>query len=149
MAMYNVEAIANFIIDKCTRDENPISNLKLQKILYFVWVDYFKQTKRTLFMDSMCAWQLGPVVPEIYYEYCVYGGRPINLLCEIELSKEDQDILAPIVEKYEYVPVSTLVERTHQHGTAWDQVYKNGEGNHMPIPFDLIRKTETEGVYAS
>lgn len=149
MTIYNAEAVANFIINKCTSDENPISNLKLQKILYYAWVEYYKATKKYLFIDSICAWQFGPVVPDVYYEYCVYGGRPINLLCEIEISKEDQDILAPIIDKYEYEPVSELVEKTHRPGMAWDQIYQGGIGNHKPIPFDLIKKTEMEREYAS
>lgn len=149
MAMYNAGTVADFIIDKCTKDENPISNLKLQKILYFVWVDYFKQTQRTLFVDSICAWQFGPVVPDVYYEYCGYGGRPINLLCEVEISKEDQRILTDIINKYEYMPVSDLVAITHCPGMAWDQIYQDGKGNHKPIPFSLIRQTEEGKEYVS
>jgi len=142
MALYSAMAVANYIIDLCSKMENPISNLRLQKMLYFAWVDYYRETGHYLFYDPMYAWQLGPVVPEVYYEYCPYGGRPINLMCESEIKPKDEEILKDIVEKYKLVPVSELVERTHKPETAWSKVYNGGEGNKKVIPFDLIKKKE-------
>ena len=34
--MYSALEIAKYIIDKCTKDRCPVSNLQLQKILYYV-----------------------------------------------------------------------------------------------------------------
>ncbi|MBD5515399.1 MAG: DUF4065 domain-containing protein [Lachnospiraceae bacterium] len=142
MQTYSAMEIANFIIDTCTKNHNPVSNLRLQKLLYFVWVDFYRETGRYIFLDNMQAWQLGPVVPDVYYEYCAYGGKPINLCCETFISPEDTAILKEIIEKYLLVPVSVLVERTHMPDTAWYKVYNNGQGNRNVIPFWLIRQTE-------
>lgn len=149
MMFYSAMAVANFIIDLCSKMKEPISNLRLQKLLYFAWVDYYKETKRTLFYDAICAWQLGPVVPEVYYEYCSYGGRPINLYCETEIEPQDMDILKEIVNYYRLVPVSELVERTHKPETAWYQIYDGGRGNRQVIPFELIKKKECGENYVS
>ncbi|MCM1047386.1 MAG: DUF4065 domain-containing protein [Clostridiales bacterium] len=143
MQSYRAMDIANFIIDTCTRMNKPVSNLRLQKLLYFAWVDYYRETNMYLFEDNMQAWQLGPVVPEVYYEYCAYGGKPINLLFEFCTSINDiKDILIKIIERYILVPVSELVNRTHQPDTAWFAIYNNGLGNRNVIPFWLIRKCE-------
>lgn len=147
--IYNAMAVANFIINKCYLEGTPISNLHLQKVLYFVWVEFYRRTKRTLFWDSICAWQFGPVVPEVYYEYCAYGGRPINIRCETEIAKEDEPLLDEIAGEYVNVPVNILVDRTHQKGTAWDIIYDGGEGNRHVIPSDLIRQKECGGDYVS
>lgn len=138
--IYNASSIADFIIDKCCKEEDPISNLQLQKVLYFTWVEYYKKTGKILFLDDICAWQFGPVVPEVYYEYCAYGGRPINIMCETAISDSDTEILNDIVEKYIKIPVNKLVDMTHQKGTAWDMVYQNGAGNRKVIPFELIKQ---------
>lgn len=149
MNFYNAMAVANFIIDFCSRLKDPVSNLRLQKLLYFVWVEYYRRTERALFYDPICAWQLGPVVPEVYREYCSYGGRPINLRWEeTEIESQDVELLTDIVEEYRLVPVSDLVERTHRPETAWYQIYNNGKGNRQVIPFELIKKKEL-GYYAS
>lgn len=138
MRVYNAMQIADFIIDYCTRKNDPVSNLRLQKLLYFLWAEYFRRHQKALFGDSMYAWQFGPVVPNVYYEYCAYGGRPINLKCETEIEEGDKRELEEIIEEYRLIPVNELVRRTHQPDTAWYSVYANGEGNHKKIPFDLL-----------
>lgn len=143
--LYNAMAVADYIINYCYEKKNPISNLQLQKVLYFAWVEYYKFIRRYLFGDPICAWQFGPVVPEVYYEYCAYGGRPINIRCETEITKRDAAILDSIIEQYAYVPVNILVNRTHEKGKPWDIVYKNGDGNRNVIPYQLIRDLECGG----
>ena len=76
--MYSAKQVAQYIINKCSIEERPISNLKLQKLLYFVWIEYRKNTGKKLFDDKIYAWQFGPVVPEVYYDYCAYGGMDID-----------------------------------------------------------------------
>lgn len=147
--IYNAMTVANYIINKSYMEDNPVSNLQLQKMLYFAWVDYFKRTGKSLFWDNICAWQFGPVVPEVYYEYCAYGGRPINIRCETEITEPDMAILDEIVQHYLLIPVNVLVDMTHQANTAWDIIYQNGEGNRQVIPFDLIKKTECKDTYVS
>lgn len=139
---YRALEVARYIITKCSGMGLPVSNLKLQKMLYFLWVDYYKKTGRRLFADEICAWKLGPVVPEVYYEYCQYAGMPINMCYVSEIDKEDESILDELILKYVGVPASELVSRTHASGTAWDYIFENGKGNRKPIPFDLIINKE-------
>lgn len=140
--LYSALEIAKYIITECTQRQKPLSNLKLQKILYFVWADYFRKKQKYVFFDEICAWQLGPVVPIVYYEYCSYAGRPICNIYQTELLDEDKEIIDTILDDYIDVTASALVERTHQKGTAWDQIYRNGEGNRKVIPFPLIISKE-------
>lgn len=139
---YSANEIARYVITKCFSLGQPVSNLKLQKMLYFIWVDFYKETGRMLFCDNICAWQLGPVVPEVYYEYCSHAGRPILRSYATEIKPEDENTLNSIISDYINVPANVLVDRTHEHGTAWDSVYRDGKGNRNIIPFDLIIKKE-------
>lgn len=141
---YDALQIARYIITKCSLAEKPVSNLKLQKMLYFLWVDFYKETGRKLFLDDICAWQLGPVVPEVYYAYCSYAGRPIYTQYVSEIIDNDEKILDNLLDKYIDVSANELVSKTHEPGTAWDTVFNGGTGNREVIPFTLIIAKEVE-----
>jgi len=141
---YSALDVARYVITVCSEAGKPIGNLKLQKMLYFLWVDFYRKTGRFLYLDDICAWQLGPVVPEVYYQYCSYGGRPIYAQYVSAIESADEDILNAIINQYIDVPAHELVDRTHEQGTAWDSIYKNGIGNRNPIPFSVIIAKEVE-----
>jgi uncharacterized phage-associated protein len=75
--MYSAEQAAGYIVEKCIRDGQLISNLQLQKILYYAQ-RVFLQAGSRLFDDDFEAWPFGPVVPSVYYKYCAYGTMPID-----------------------------------------------------------------------
>ena len=139
---YNAIDVAKHIITYCSKKKQPISNLKLQKIIYYTWVDYYKATGTAIFVDDICAWQFGPVVPSVYYEYCSFAGTAISREYDISLSAEDITIINPILDKYMAIPASVLVDRTHEQGSPWDIIYQNGVGIRSIIPFSLIRDVE-------
>ncbi len=140
---YYVKEIAKYIITYCSNKKRPISNLKLQKILYFLWIDYFKENNCSLFNENICAWQFGPVVPEVYYEFCSYAGSPINKIYDIEIyNKNDSDIINKLIDKYIEYSASKLVEMTHKDFKPWSIIYNNGDGLRSIIPFDLIVSKE-------
>ncbi len=140
--LYSAIEVAKYVISYCTKKNRPVSNLKLQKMLYYTWIDYYKKTQNALFLDDICAWQLGPVVPDVYYEYCSYAGTPIIEEYDINLLAEDQVLINSIIENYLYVSASSLVSRSHKKGGAWDRVYQDGLGNRDVIPFALIQEVE-------
>ena len=79
--MYTAIDLSKYIVLKCIQDEHPISNLQLQKILYYIQKDFLSRDDLA-FSDSIEAWQFGPVVPNVYYYYCGYGAMPISLIHE-------------------------------------------------------------------
>lgn len=140
--MYTALDVSRYVITQCSQAEKPISNLKLQKVLYFLWADFYRETKKYLFFDDICAWQLGPVVPDVYYQYCSYGGRPIYSFYSSALEPQDTLLLNSLISNYMDIPASALVNRTHAIGSAWDLTYQNGVGNRKVIPFPLIISKE-------
>lgn len=137
---YNAKEISKYIINKCTIDEEYISNLQLQKILFYIQEYYLKKEKRPLFIDEIYAWQFGPVVPEVYYEYCGYGAMPIYNEYDTEIEDEDKGIIDGIVEDKRVMKPWQLVEETHKHNGAWDRVYNQGNGNKQVIPVEYIEE---------
>lgn len=137
--MYNAIDLAKYIVTRCVNADNPISNLQLQKILYYVQREFSNRGRRA-FRDAIEAWQFGPVVPNVYYYFCGYGAMPITNTYDIVIEPEDLIIINPIVDEKSKLNPWDMVAETHKEGGAWYQIYKNGKGNGEVIPFDLIQK---------
>lgn len=139
--MYSAMDLSKYIINKCTVDENPISNLQLQKILYYIQKEFIKNDSQA-FSDSIEAWQFGPVVPNSYYNFCGFGSMPIsfNYSNVIELSADDSRVINRIIEEKRSLNPWDLVGDTHKPGGAWAKIYDNGRGNHKEIPVSLIKE---------
>lgn len=136
---YEALDIAKYVIGKCTAENCPISNLQLQKILYFLQKKYLVDNGTVLFRDEIQAWQFGPVVPEVYYQYCGFGSMAINMEYNVNILNDDRKVIDEIVQEKRCKNPWDLVEETHAEGKAWASVYRNGLGNHMIIPLELIR----------
>ena len=140
--MYAAIDFSKYIVLKCIKDGHPISNLQLQKILFYIQKDFLSKGK-IAFADDIEAWQFGPVVPDVYYYFCGFGAMPISIMQgEYTIEEQDKAIVDEIIETKRILDPWELVAETHKLGGAWDQIYSNGLGNHQVIPTELIR---TEG----
>lgn len=139
---YSAIKIARYVVNYCFLiKKQPISNLKLQKMLFFLWVEYYKKNTQQLFEENFYAWQFGPVIPEVYYEFCCYAGSPITKEFD-DLQEENLSAINEIVDKYINFSAGELVKRTHTQDSSWYKVYDNGNGARKKIPFDLIMRVE-------
>lgn len=136
--MYSAMQIAKYTINKCTTEKHPISNLQLQKILYYIQRELL-QSGMNGFDDDIQAWQFGPVVPEVYRQYCGFGAIPIRMKYSIEITPTYASIIDPIIEQKRRLNPWDMVTDTHQEGKAWSLTYQEGSGSYKVIPKDLIR----------
>ena len=137
--MYNAIDISKYIVSKCVTDGQPISNLQLQKILYYIQKD-FLQRGELAFSDDIEAWQFGPVVPNVYYHYCGFGAMPISISkATFSVAPSDVIFIDKIIEEKRKLNPWDMVAETHKDGGAWAEIYKNGLGNHQIIPTKLIK----------
>ena len=134
--------LAKYIVNKCVEDNHPITNLQLQKILYYIQREHLRKYNECAFIDPIEAWQFGPVVPLVYYEFCYYGAMPIeNRYSNTkDIDFDHFDMVDKIVEEKRVMFPWDLVNETHKPGGAWDKTYKNGSGNRSIIDIELIRK---------
>lgn len=141
--MYDAVSVAQYVVNKCTLAQTPVTNLKLQKLLYYLWIDFYTEKKENLFNNEICAWPLGPVVPDVYDEFCAYGGLEIRkVFNKGDISEDDAHILNRTLAKL--MPISTyqLVNKTHEKGKPWEKVFAGGNGRGLQIPFDMIIEGE-------
>lgn len=139
-AQYPVMTIAHYVITRGFHQGRPLSNLQLQKILYFLQKDYLKTYGRPLYQEPIEAWLFGPVVRKVYFAYCAHGSNSILREYETEdLEEMDKIFIDPLIDKYRSETPWELVAETHKEGSAWSQIWNNGKGRKKEIPLDLIR----------
>lgn len=74
---YDPRSIANLMLDEADRFGIAITNLALQKLLYFAHGIFLIETKRPLVSGYFEAWQYGPVHPLAYKAFKAAGSDPI------------------------------------------------------------------------
>lgn len=138
--MYTALGLSKYIVSKCVKDGHPISNLQLQKILYCIQVHFLKCGGSAAFLDIMEAWQIGPVVPNVYYYYCGCGAMPIPFVYEemADVGAKDKNVIDSIIEAKRDLAPWALVEEVHKKGGAWDQTYRAGAGDRAVISIALM-----------
>lgn len=141
--MYSVIEVAKFVISYCMKMGTPISNLHLQKILYYLQV-FCARLGYDLFEEDIYAWQHGPVIPEAYYMFSGYGASKIQNTYPTEISQEIQENILPIIERLRTVSPWTLVDMTHKPGMPWDQVYNGKINSTGVISKELLRTDDTD-----
>lgn len=122
------------------RDESGdlISNLKLQKLLYYsqgCWVA-LHGTRSPLFRDKIYAWKHGPVVESVYKHYAHCGADALPLEHQPPLRPDIRSFLDEIYRVFGKFSAWKLREMTHRE-PPWQKNYKPDVRN-IEIPlFDL------------
>ena len=130
--MTNVYDVANFFIDiTLHNDDDYMTNLRLNKLLYFAQAWTLVKLKRPLFDEDFEAWDLGPVVQCIYHKYKVCGKNPIEETDEDykydKFSEQEQTLLIDVMREYGKYTTPTLVNIAHSEGAPWSEAYNNGQ----------------------
>jgi uncharacterized phage-associated protein len=125
---YNVNDIANKIILHIDTEKGDIiTNLKLQKLLYYLQGYHLAFFGEKLFNDDLEAWTYGPVVPEVYHRFKANGSHGIELnpdeVKEIALSDEEEDMFAQVMTEYGKFSAIKLMEMTHKE-SPWKEAFE-------------------------
>lgn len=131
--MAKVRDVARLFIDIADKQaENEcgdgMSNLKLQKLLYFAQGWYMARYGKPLFDAPMEAWRLGPVVPSVYSEYQCFGKNAIHddPPADDAFTQDEFDLLMDVVREYWKYSTSALIDMSHQNGAPWEKAYTSG-----------------------
>ena len=144
--MYRALRVARYIIERCHSQDRTISNLKLQKILYFVQAECLVTRNQPCFAEEIEAWDFGPVVPEVYQQYKIFGSANIPVIGKtinpVIVSGNDRELINGIVDECAQYSASALVDITH-HQTPWIEAY-NRPGYNNVISKESIRRYFSE-----
>lgn len=110
--------IAKFILKLAASEDEPelITNLRLQKLLYYVQGWSLAMKGEPAFREPIEAWRHGPVVPEVYRFYSEQGARaiPHDPHAPIEISGAEQAFVASVWESYKKFSAIELANKTHR-----------------------------------
>lgn len=108
-------------------DTDNISNLKLQKLLYYAQGCYLALRDRELFNDKILAWKHGPVVESVYYTFRKFGADGISEFDKnIEIDKDTESILIEVYNVFGKYSAWGLREMTHNE-TPWKSTEQSEE----------------------
>lgn len=94
-----------------------ISNLKLQKLLYYAQGAFLAVTGNPLFDDELEAWQHGPAVDAVYCRYEKYRSDGIPYEDDFDFSSfssEEQELLASVYNEFGQFSAWKLWNMTHE-----------------------------------
>ena len=136
--------IANFVLDYCDRIGQPVSNLALQKIVFFCHVWSLVDHRRPLVRHHFEAWKHGPVLQYLYREFKEFGDDPIEKratrvdkmtgkreTADYTFDKETEELLNRVVAFYGRLSASQLRKISHVPGGPWERAW-NHDGNVNP-----------------
>ena len=130
-AKYSALQIAEWFLNYNRKQMNEedaeyITNLKLQKLLYFAQGCYLALTDNPLFKEDILAWEHGPAVNEVYQKYKINGARGIQYdekFCE-NIDEQTQNILKQVYEVFGSYSAWALRNKTRQEA-PWQNTIRN------------------------
>lgn len=142
--MYSALDTACKVVNYANEKGWSMSNLKLQKVLYFVQGYYLQMVRKPFFEEEIEAWPYGPVVPNVYEQFQKYGSGCIPVTNEYTVfdyikwkdetcvydenvfSKDDLAFIEEVVNKLRRYSASDLVTITHLQ-SPWKNAIKKGK----------------------
>jgi uncharacterized phage-associated protein len=109
--------IAYKILKKASASDEGelISNLKLQKMLYYMQGFHLACFNTPLFDEDIEAWQYGPVVPSVYDNFKSMGNKGIEYNDDtITLSTEEESLFDEVYSVYGKFSAIGLMNMTHE-----------------------------------
>lgn len=137
----NATKTANYLIYIMSDAFDDLTNMKINKLLFYAQGHHISKYNRPMFEDKIEAWNHGPVVPSVYLAYKKYGDNPIHTYDENavhDIPEESEEILYGVARKYGKYTASALRNMTHVIGSPWDNVY-NPQNIHTEITQDSMK----------
>ena len=128
---YTADNIAKYVVDRCVREGKAISNLQLQKTLYYIQLNFIRLFDKVAFFDDFEAWDYGHVVPSVYEEYRQFGGAPICMMFDgiftIFSNREEQQLVNDVTDVCVDMDPWDLVDSSHIKDGPWDIAYSKNK----------------------
>ncbi|MEB6354975.1 DUF4065 domain-containing protein [Klebsiella variicola] len=136
---YPAIAVANAFIEKANEaGVTDLSQMKLQKLVFFAQSWSLRLYDRPLVEDFFAKWPYGPVIPSLYHATKHYGSEHISsLISTLEFSdggssavvtptigdigEELSCLINNIIKVYGRMTAAALSRLTHLAGSAWSR----------------------------
>lgn len=134
--MHSARAIANRFLEIAQSEGKQLTNMQLQKLVYFAHGWHLALTGEPLLTDAVKAWTFGPVIPPLYNSLKMFGNGLVTEFIkrknsdtgEISVVKEpltdyEERLLLRVWQVYGKMTGSEMSYLTHQPGTPWEATW--------------------------
>jgi uncharacterized phage-associated protein len=127
---YTALTVAKWFISWANSNDADLSNLKLQKLIYYAQGYWLAFKTQPLFGDSIHAWSHGPVVPNVYHCFKKFGSGDIRLPPDDDFDWDHVDAettqhLIEIWDKFGGFGAWRLRNMTHAEA-PWKEHFEDG-----------------------
>lgn len=128
--MYSIN-VSNLFISRYG-DTLRLTNLSLNKLVYFAQVESLRRNDVPLFSDPIEAWEYGPVEPMVYHAFKKYGSSVITSPANAGFppkggTAEQLAVIDAVAREYGSLTAFDLVDISHREGGAWRKKYIPGK----------------------
>ncbi len=125
MAEISAHDAARVILHIAHSSGKDVTNLKLQKLLYYCQGWYLAIMKQPLFREDIEAWVHGPVVPSVFRSYKSFRWKSLpdpgpSEIGEVNDAWPAKDCIAEVLDAYIELTGPQLESLTHSEG-PWKQ----------------------------
>jgi len=155
--MYEARKICNFLLSNFDSVEFGLTNLRINKLLFFIQAESLRLRPAGLIRNHFEAWQFGPVIRPVFDAFKMYKDSPIKapaLYLDYasgkkmpvpydDVTAEDREIIVCEFRNYSRFTTGQLVALSHERGGPWDTIYQLhlADATQSPrIPNELIKK---------
>lgn len=130
--------VANYLLDRFDPIKYNLTNLKINKVVYFLHGYCLAKFERPLIRNHFEAWEYGPVVGNLYHTLKNFGDRPVTKkisYLNYETGEVEEVSFSDVFSRFgnrldevshnlTKLDVWALVFQTHAEGGAWDEIQK-------------------------
>lgn len=138
----NVLSVANTFLDLARQEGRSISNMKLQKLLYFAQGHSLGLRGTRIINETPKAWRYGPVFPTVYREFREHGADAITRPAyEYDWGNDrpavvptippgdDYSLVRAVWDAYKDRSAVELSNMSHVIDGPWDRVYGRSDSD--------------------
>ena len=135
---HDARAVARTMIDMATAKGLNVTNLTLQKLLYFAHGLCLARSGYPLINEPFQAWKYGPVLESLYHELKIFGPaniRPTDAfipdwkLLDEEKEAEERKVISDVLDQLGEKDSRYLVHISHLPEGPWGKVYNAATKN--------------------
>jgi uncharacterized phage-associated protein len=146
MAASTASRVAECLINLSHDRQDPVTNLKLQKLLYYAQAWHLVLFNELLFEDAIEAWVHGPVVPAVFRKYRDCRWSPILRADAVSVTQAVREHLEEVWKVYGKFDASKLERLTHSEA-PWKEAR---EGLPLDVPsHNVITRDSMKAYYST
>jgi uncharacterized phage-associated protein len=135
--MYEARKVCNFLLAHYDAQLFDLTNLRLNKLLYFIQAESLARETDGLIRSHFEAWQYGPVVRTVFdafkghesrwisspARYLDYASGEYRVIGHDDIQVEHAELIASVFDKYSGFSTRALVDLSHVKGGPWEVTY--------------------------